>query len=353
MAFYPSESKVLSDPTVFSEEYLSQKFEVRDSERSWLTRQFEPAAQGLKPTHVWVHGLSGSGKTSLVEWTLSSLKKTKGLQWMRLNCWVDPTYYLALDRLCRELRILRAEQQSASLKLHRLRQHWAGTPFFLVLDEIDMMAPKERATLLYNLSNVDKVGLVAIAYNQRSLASLDARVRSRLNPNMLQFKAYSPKQLEEILAARAEEGLHPGTWEADILQRIARLSGHDSRLAIQTLGRAARHAERTGASRLSEEHVKEAWTGLTELKTIRKLEGLTQHHRILHFLVNQAQEITSQDLWRSYAKTCKSRKLKSIAPRTFLVYLNRLVRLRLIDEDYVIDRGRVRVLRAPDHPSED
>lgn len=350
MAYFSNESRVLAKPFAFEEDYAPSRITGRTEELSSLGKYLEPATEGLKPPHIWVSGPSGSGKTSLVESELSRLRQDQGLGWLRIDCWVDPTVYLALDRICRDLRILRAEQQSVSFKLQRLREHWGKIPFVLVLDEIDMMAPKERAALLYTLANVRKVGVVAIAYNRKSLAELDTRVRSRLNPRILHLKPYSTREVVAILDGRAAEGLQPDTWNRDVLHRIARLSGKDARLAIKTLGDAARNAERGGAAQVEDEHIKEAWTGLTELKTQKKLQDLTQHHRILHDMVNQAQEITSKDLWRSYREQCKDRKLKPISPRTFLVYLNRLVRLRLIEEEHVIDRGRVRVLRSLANP---
>ena len=85
---------------------------------------------------------------------------------------------------------------------------------------------------------------------------------------------------------------------------------------------------------------------MAELKKLRKLQNLSQHHRILNDIVDQAQEITSRELWRSYLEQCTQRKLKPTAPRTFLEYLNRLVRLRLIEEEYVVDQGRIRVFRS-------
>ena len=65
------------------------------------------------------------------------------------------------------------------------------------VDQPSLDDPKVRQAL----------NLVAIAYDQKALGSLDSRVRSRLNPRILQLKPYSTKQAEQILQARAEEGL--------------------------------------------------------------------------------------------------------------------------------------------------
>jgi len=351
MAYYSNESKILAKPFAFSEDFLPPTIQAREAEASKLRGLLKPTVDGEKPPHIWVHGPSGSGKTSLVESVLTDLDRNKGPRWLRINCWEDPTNYLVLDRLCRELRLLRAEQQSTSIKLQRLKQHWGSYPFVLVLDEIDMMAPKERATLLYTLSNVGKVGLVAIAYNIRSLAYLDRRVRSRLSPSVIRLKPYSDGEVTGILKTRAEFGLQPESWKEGTLRKIARVSENDARLAIQILRNAAHRAERIGAAGIAEEHLETVPADLAELKIHRKVRDLTQHHRILHDTVVQAQEITSSDLWRSYQEQCKHRNLKSIAPRTYLGYLNRLVRLRLIEEEFIIDRGRQRLFRPVNNGS--
>lgn len=342
MAFFGQQSGIIAQPFVFSESYRPGQLTGRSAEMSQLLKCLEPAVQGGRPGHAWLLGSSGSGKTSIVGAVLEQMK----VESLRVNCWEDPSAYLVLDRVCRELRILRAEQQSTSYKLQRLKDHLGKRPFVLVLDELDMMPPRERSAILYHLHDFGKLGLVVVSYSRSAYTELDGRVRSRLNPTIILVKPYEPEQLADILRARAEHGLMPESWSREQINRIAALAERDARLAIQTLGKAAQAAERGQAREIAATHIDAAWAGYSDLKAAYRLKDLNIHSRMLYELVQKAQEIPSTDLRRAYLERCKQSKLTPIAERTFLVYLKRLIGQRLIEEEWVIHGGRTRMIRA-------
>ena len=345
MAYYSNESTVITDPTVFDASLDPSSLVGREKEFAVVTTFIDSVYRVPTASHLWMYGPAGSGKTSLVRLALVASERTKTNSAF-INCGEEPTYYAVLDRICNELRLLRSEQQSTSAKLRRLRQRWGQQPFFVVLDEIDMMAPKERQALLYGLANSGKVGLVAISYKRNSLSSLDSRVRSRLTPKILMVKPYSRSQLLTILISRAQQGLYESSWNTGVLRRIASLSDSDARMAIRTLGAAAFEADRAGAETLTTEHVRAAWTDLTAVRQERLAHDLNLHQRLILDIVRRKATIRSAELKTAYGRACRSRHVRPVATRTFLLYVNRLVRYRLIEEEYVVDRGRHRVLKA-------
>ena len=345
MAYYSNESTIIAQPFIFSEDYIPDHLVGRDKELRHLTDILGPATAGKKPPHIWLTGPSGSGKTSLVHAALTKLGRRVGDDWLRINCAEDPTSYLALERMCRELRVLRAEQQSASIKLQRLSAQWGERPFILVLDEVDMMAPKQRSDLLYLLSNVSKVGLIAIAYHRTTFAELDRRVRSRMSPEMLHLRRYPDASLAAILEHRAQLGLQSDAWNEKLLKEIVGRAEQDARLAVKILGRVAQHAERARSSTITEDHLKSVTAALEDIRLLQRTRHLNPHQILIQQLVVQAKEITSPDIRKSYVEQCKERKLKPVASRTFLVYLNRLVNQKLVEEEYVVDQRRMRVFR--------
>ena len=109
----------------------------------------------------------------------------------------------------------------------------------VILDEIDLMSPKDkRRDILYFLSRSENPYMVImLSNNHRVLHELDASTKSSLQPVMVYFKNYDAAQIQEILRDRAQEGLH--RWDEAQLAQIAALStkrsNADTRVAIKTL----------------------------------------------------------------------------------------------------------------------
>jgi cell division control protein 6 len=346
MAFYPNSSSIVAKPFAFDETYVPDRLVGREQEIEKLRTCIEPARRNLTPLNCWLYGPSGSGKTSVVQSVLHEAQSQFGLRWAYVNCWQTPTYYLVLDRLVEHLRVLGAEAQIAKVKANAIVRALENQPLAVVLDELDMVTPRERASILYNLGQLGKVAVYCITYTGRSLAGLDSRVRSRLNCHVIELHQYERPQIVEVLKQRAEIGLFPGVWSDDVLARIADISEGNSRTAIQTLRSAAFLAERKRSPRLLVDHVNECWTGTGDLRKQHMLDALTPHHRLILTVVQEQGAVASGNLWRLYREACDGRSLQPVALRTYNHYLRKLVALRLLIEEIVIDKGRRRMFAA-------
>ena len=102
----------------------------------------------------------------------------------------------------RKLRILGAEKLNSAFKMERLTKFIGKGPFIIVLDEIDQPNPKERETLLYNLSGIGNVGLICICNSRYILMIMDDRIKSRLSLKQIEFQPYSDEDFMFILEQR-------------------------------------------------------------------------------------------------------------------------------------------------------
>lgn len=140
---------------------------------------------------------------------VAALEKKTRIQSAYVNCWNNPSCHSVLDALCHEFRILGAEARSVPHKLNKLHAAFAKDIVVLILDEIDRLPLRDRNDLLYAWAEAGNVGVVALSYRRDSYLQLDKRVRSRLNPLPVPFKAFTRSETEEILRSRAAEGLLP------------------------------------------------------------------------------------------------------------------------------------------------
>ena len=341
-----SRASIVVTADTLSERYIPNRLPGREAQIAEVTHCLSPALKKRRPMHLWLHGKPGTGKTGTILHVLEHLRQRAGIRGLLINCWERDTLFEILDEVVFQLRILRAEEHRTSVKLEKLRRHLGDQPFILVLDEFDQVRPRDGSAALYNLCSLGNVGLVCISNAEDAFLGLEERVRSRLNPRLIHFAPYSRADLVRILADRADGSLAGGAWRKADLERIARMSGGDARVAIRALRDAAAMGEDAGRGNISLQVLESQWQSLNMAKQDVVLKNLTEDHRMLYRIVAQRQEVLSGELYQEYVEHCAAIQRKPLAPRTFSNYANRLVRAGLVTSEQGRVKGKVRLFRT-------
>ena len=178
------------------------------------------------------------------------------------------------------------------------------------------------------------------------LHKLDDRVKSKLNPRLIECPGYSRKELLEIVKERAELGMERTSWDLRVLGKIVSLASGDAGIAIRTLSNAANYAENQRKGRIEIEDLEQGWIDSKALKIDQILENLSPHHRFVFEIVKERQGILSGDLWREYKRACQRTKVKAVPLRTFAYYRDQLTNMGLIYSQRARIRGNVRIYKA-------
>jgi len=339
---------IVGNRNILSEEYIPPTIQYRDGQIRELQACLELAVKG-QPIHVFLFGPSGTGKTLIARALFKELEENS-IMGIYINCWEYQTLYSIVDRMVEEFRILQAEKISAIYKIERFEKHLNGRPFVLILDNIDRLEPKEIDLILYNLCDMKNTGLVCIGNSIRFLQKLDDRVKSRLNPRVIECPAYSRKELVEILKERAEYGIERSGWDLKIMGKIVNKANGDARMAIQTLKNAADYAENKKSGKILMEDLEKNWIDARELKINQILDTLCDHHRLIFEIVSESKEILSGDLWKEYIRVCKKKRVKPVPLRTFAYYRDQLTHMGLIYSKRARIRGNVRLYKPNMRP---
>ena len=335
---------LVRDPTAFAESFLPTVFVNREREIKQLRTTLSPLPQRKPARHIWIHGMPGTGKTSAAKFLLNEFEERHGIRGAYVNCWDADTFYSILDKLCRDFRILGAERLSTLYKMERFEKHLNGRPLIMILDEIDKPSPKERDSIIYNFCSMPNVSLLCICNSRYFYYTLDSRVRSRLDPALIEFQPYTPAQIWDILRQRAEMGLRIDSVHDLTLRKAAREARGDARIAIQALCHAAFEADRQKSDRIKSTHFRKVQNQARDVKKKYLLEKLSEHHKLIHGIIREKGEIQSGPLWKEYLERCRKAELKAAASRTFTLYVKQLAEVDLVNYKRALGiKGNVRI----------
>lgn len=346
---------IFKDERILYPEYIPERLPFRDPQIDELVHSFKPATEGKKPLHVFVTGPSGSGKSVTVKYVLNELSEfTDRAKSLYINCWQLNTRHAILAEITNFLGHAVPRRGIATDELYsRFLQVARQIKFIplLILDEFDQLFCTDDASrILYDLLRISErqknyVGLVLVSNDEEAISKLDSRVKSSLAADQVKFPAYSPQELKSILNSRAEYAFQQNVLDPEVLNvasaHAAKLGG-DCRIGMEALLKAGRLAEKEGSSKITLEHLKNAFKTADEYGLKNRLKYLTKDEKKLLFLIAKSASIESGDLFEAFVKT----KPLAASDRSYRNFITRLQTMNLIETESVsLEKGRSRIIK--------
>ena len=227
------QSEQVKDFSVFDFNYIPEEPLLRDEGKLLIKEMVRFETTGIA-THQAVLGAKGSGKTLTVRYLEKLVNTETGLNVIYANCRRHNTSFKIFAHF---LGIQPRGLSMSELYNRFCQKHQVKT--VVVLDEIDLMSPKDkRRDILYFLSRSEKPYMVImLSNNYRVLHELDDSTMSSLQPKTICFRHYDAHQIQAILQDRAKQGLrrHDETILAKIAALTTKRANSDARVAIKTL----------------------------------------------------------------------------------------------------------------------
>ena len=200
------------------------------------------------------------------------------------------------------------------------------------LDEVDQL---NNFDILYILAR-NGVGLILASTRYHALIDLPSRIKSSLALTEIEFPAYKPDELFDILKDRVEFSFRPGTISKEFIKIAAIAAEGDARVGLEILRRAGKKAEDKGLDRVTIEEIKEAIKEAKKTKVSFIISRLNEHQRVIYEILTEKKKMPSGELYREYCK----RVSKPVVDRTYRNYMKEMVELGLVR---VLGFGRWRI----------
>ncbi len=307
-------------------DYLPPVIKFREEQQQAIASCIKPIFAGRHGRNVVIVGSPGIGKSAAVRAVLREVEKeSEDIYCVYVNCWKKESAFKVAADICEQVGYTWVHNKRSDELFAAAAAIVNRKSCVLVLDEADKLT--DLSALYAVLEDFQRKCIILVTNNPSFLAELDARVRSRLMPSLLEFKPYTFDETLGILQQRVEYAFAPSVFDGTVLRLIAKKTFEltDVRAGLFFLREAGSIAENAGLRKIQEKHAVDALTKLPDFK-MKKLADLDAEERQLLDLVKVNTGKTTSEVFLLYqqkggGKSFRTfqRKIKDLVDGNFIV----------------------------------
>ena len=325
---YP-ESKIFKNEEILSHDYLPELLPHREQQIKQLANNLLPASKGRQPQNTFIHGSPGIGKTASMKHVFREFEEYSGIKTTYINCWDCRTATAVLSKIAIDLgypvqRRGWGKDEIFGKLVEVLNK--SSKSLIVCLDEVDQLDQEA----LYDLLRLDvknPIGLVAISNNPFVFANIEARIKSSLAMDDIEFKPYNLAEMKDILQERVKYALTSVEDGVVLLAaNHAVQKGGDVRIGLQCLFKAGRIAEQESSDKVKVMHIKNVLKEVKEVKPEILKEKVSDEEKIILEILHDGRIWKSGDLYEKYCELAKD----PVSDRLFRDCVNHLGEVNLV-----------------------
>ncbi len=281
-------------------EFLPKLLPYRENEQKHFATCIAPLLQSRNGRNLFVSGAPGIGKTAALKSVFRDLEEeTDDVIPIYINCWQKNTTFKILIEVCDQLGYKLTHNKRTEELFEVVKSIINKKAAVFAFDEVDKV---EDYDFLYSImEEIFKKSIFMMTNHRDWLLELDQRIKSRLIPEVLEFRKYNITEVKGILKQRIEYAFVPGCWDDEAFDMVAErtFSQEDIRLGLYILRESGLAAESKSSRKITADHVKEAISKLDEFSIKPKSDLDEDMNRILDIVkANSGSRIG--DLFRLY-----------------------------------------------------
>jgi cell division control protein 6 len=239
--------------------FLPKIVPYREEQQRRIANAINPLFSDRNGKNLIIYGMPGVGKTVAMRKVLAELEeKSDEIEQVFVNCWERNTSYKVIMKMCEILGYVFTQNKKTDELIREVIKILNKKKAVFVFDEIDKA---EEYDFLYSiLENVYRKCIILITNHRDFFEEMDERLRSRLMPEMIEFRPYNIEETGGILKQRVEAAFYPGVWETDAFEEAVKKTFElkDMRKGIYLLKDAGEYAEGKSSRKVSLGHVENA-----------------------------------------------------------------------------------------------
>lgn len=306
-------------------EFLPKLLPFRENEQQYLATCIKPLFQNRSGRNVLVFGAPGIGKTAAIRSVIKELEEeTDDIHVVYLNCWQHNTTYKILLEICSQVGYRFTQNKNTTELIKVIASICNKSAAVFAFDEIDKV---EDFDFLYTLlEEIFRKSVILITNYKSWLMELDERIKSRLTPELLEFRQYSPNETKEILRQRLDLAFIPQAWEPAAFDIVAIKAGDikDVRAGLFLMKNAATEAETKSSRTVQMAHVQIAISRMDNF-FVKHQEELEDETRKILDVVSANSGKRIGDLHQTYLKAGGTCSYKTFQRKIARLEQNRFI----------------------------
>ena len=306
-----ADQTLIKNDNALSYEFLPKKLPYRENEQQHLATCIKPLFHNRSGRNLLIHGAPGIGKTAATKHVLRDLEEeTNDIEIIFINCCQKNTTYKVLLEMCDAIGYRFTQNKKTTELFKVIASIINKKSAVFVFDEIDKA--EDLDFLYFVLEEIYNKAVFLITNYKNWMINLDTRIKSRLVPELLEFKEYTLEETKNILRERLEYAFYEGVWSDDSFKLVYEKAheAKDIRTGLFILRESALQAEERASKSVKKEHVEEALKKIEDF-TIKNKNLLEEETRIIYELVKEKSGSKIGELYKEYQKKGGSSSYKT------------------------------------------
>jgi len=313
------------DTVVLDYDFQPKVMQFRENEQMRFATAVRPLLQGNNGRNLFVYGAPGIGKTTACKNVIRELEEeTDEIIAIYVNCWKENTTFKIFSKIAEELGFKFIQNKKTSELFALIKGKLNKGAAVLIFDEIDKL---EDTNFLYTfLEDIYRKTIIMITNYRDSYSDLDERIRSRLGPEFLFFRAYNESEVAGILKQRRDYAFVQSAWDEEAFKEIVEkcTDSKDLRIGLYLMREAGNIAEEKSSKSVTISHVAEAGKKVDDFHIKPKDELEADLQNILE-LVKAHSGNKIGDVYQAYQKNGGEMSYKSFQRRVMKLKEGRFI----------------------------
>ena len=328
-----SEESLFRDDVALDYDYMPKLIPYREKEQFKIASAIKPLFVKRNGRNLFIYGNPGVGKTVACRHVLNELEeKTDDIIPFYINCWQKNTTYKIILEMCNIIGYKFTQNKKTEELFDVLKGIINKKSAVFVFDEIDKV---EDFSFLYSiLENIYRKSIILITNYSNFIQKIDDRVKSRLTPEMLEFKPYNLEETGGILKQRMEYAFND-VWDDYAFDAVVKkcYEMKDIRLGLFLMRESGIIAEDRSSRRITIDDVKKAIDKVDKF-TKKDENSLDSEERMIFNIIKENSGKKIGELFKIY----QERGGTSVY-RTFQRKINKLASDGFISIEKVTGKG--------------
>jgi len=281
-------------------DYVPKLVPYREKEQRIVAGCIKPLFQQKNGKNVFIYGRPGVGKTVACRHILKEIKEeTDDIETLEINCWKHNTTYKIILEICDHMDFKFVQNKKTEELFRWIKQTLNKKSAVFVFDEVDKL---EDLDFLYMiLEEIYRKTIILITNYKDWIVELEDRIKSRLLPEIIEFKPYNLEETKGILKQRVEYAFPSNVMSSEAFEIIVKktFDMQDIRIGLHLMKESAHIAEDKSSRKILFEHAQQALSKIDEF-TIKNPEELASDEQTILDLIKTNSGKRIGDLFKCY-----------------------------------------------------